>query len=252
VWLASGASASQAEAAERWKAPFGGAFSADFTVASDYSFAGISQTKRAPAYQVGLDYRTPEVGTEVPLWLYLRGWGSNIDFPTTGPGIEVDLSGGLKARALKDKLAVDVGYIRYFYPGSPPNFAYEYGELSLNIEYDFGVASLAGRVRFSPNSFGSSGNSLNKRGLLSVPLSFLDIGDVSVKAYGSVGNFWVDRFLAYGVPSNDYWYWQIGLVASAHGVDVMAAYTDTSIDPAGCSFTNYCAGRFFVSITKTF
>jgi hypothetical protein len=31
---------------ERWNAPFGGAFSANITIASDYSFAGISQTKR--------------------------------------------------------------------------------------------------------------------------------------------------------------------------------------------------------------
>ena len=49
------------------------------------------------------------VGANLADELVLRGWGSNIDFPTTGPGIEVDLSGGLKARALKDKLAVDVG-----------------------------------------------------------------------------------------------------------------------------------------------
>ena len=36
------------------------------------------------------------------------------------------------------------------------------------------------------------------------------------------------------------------------GDEVMAAYTDTSIDPQGCAFTNYCSGRVFVSVTKAF
>ena len=43
----------------------------------------------------------------------------------------------------------------------------------------------------------------------------------------------IRRDAAYGLPSNDDWYWQIALVTSAYGLDVMVAYTDTSIDPAG-------------------
>src|SRR5882757_8445724 len=100
----------QADDGARWNAPFGGAFSANVTVASDYSFAGISQTKRGPAFQMGLDYKTAEVSGNVPLWLYLNVWGSNVDFPTTGSGVEIDLLGGLKF----------------------------YGEINLNVGYDFG------------------------------------------------------------------------------------------------------------------
>jgi uncharacterized protein (TIGR02001 family) len=242
-----------ADDSERWRAPFGGAFSAYVTVASDYSFAGISQTKRGPAFQMGLDYKTAEVSANVPLWLYLTVWGSNIDFPTTGSGVEIDLLGGLKFLAFDKKLSVDFGYIRYFYPGIPAELGYEYGEMNLNVGYDFGLATLAGRVRFSPHSFGDSGNSWNKRALLSVPLPFLHFSEkVSFKAYGSLGNFQVERFLAYGIPSSDYWYWQVGLVTTAYGLDFNLAYTDTSIDPSGCGNTNYCAGRVFVSVTKVF
>jgi uncharacterized protein (TIGR02001 family) len=242
-----------ADDSERWRAPFGGAFSAYVTVASDYSFAGISQTKRGPAFQMGLDYKTAEVSANVPLWLYLTVWGSNIDFPTTGLGVEIDLLGGLKFLAFDKKLSVDFGYIRYFYPGIPAELGYEYGEMNLNVGYDFGLATLAGRVRFSPHSFGDSGNSWNKRALLSVPLPFLHFSEtVSFKAYGSLGNFQVERFLAYGIPSSDYWYWQVGLVTTAYGLDFNLAYTDTSIDPSGCGNTNYCAGRVFVSVTKVF
>jgi uncharacterized protein (TIGR02001 family) len=248
-----GASAAQADDGEQWHAPFGGSFSANFTIASDYSFAGVSQTKLGPAYQMGLDYKTAEVGGSVPAWLYVSGWGTNIDFPVTGPGIEIDLSGGVKFLAFDKKLSFDFGYIRYFYPGVAADLAYDYGELNLNVGYDFGIATLTGRVRYSPNSFGNSGNSWNKRALLSVPLPFLKFSEkISFKAYGSLGNLYVDRFLAYGIPSSDYWYWQVGLVTKAYGFDFTVAYTDTSIEPSGCGDTNYCAGRVFVSVTKTF
>lgn len=252
-WTVCGCSAAWADEGERWNGPFGGAFSANVTVTSDYSYAGISQTKLGPAFQMGLDYKTADVSANVPLWLYLTAWGSTIDFPTTGSGVEIDLSGGLKFHAFDRKLSVDFGYIRYLYPGIPDTFAYDYGELSLNVGYDFGVASITGRVRYSPNSFSSSGITWNKRALLAVPLPFLRFSEnLSFRAYGSLGNIWVERFVAYGIPTSDYWYWQLGLVTSAYGFDFTVAYTDTSIEPAGCGFTDYCAGRVFFSVSKIF
>lgn len=166
-----------AESDDQWHGPFGGAFSAYFTAASDYSFAGISQTKLGPAIQAGLDYRTPDLTSAFPVWLYLSAWGSNINFPTTGEGVELDLAAGVKFRALDRKLSVDLGYIRYLYPGIPASYGYEYGEINLNVGYNFGFATLNGRVRYSPNSFSSSGISWNKRALLSVPLPFLRINE---------------------------------------------------------------------------
>jgi hypothetical protein len=88
---------------------------------------------------------------------------------------------------------------------------------------------------------------------LAVPLPFLRFSEnLSFRAYGSLGNIWVERFVAYGIPTSDYWYWQLGLVTTAYGFDVTVAYTDTSIEPAGCGFTDYCAGRVFFSVSKTF
>ena len=89
--------------------------------------------------------------------------------------------------------------------------------------------------------------------MIAVPLTFIPLSeDVKLKAYAALGNFWVERPLQYGIPSNDYWYWQFGVVASAFGLDMTMAYTDTSIEPGGCSNTNYCAGRVFVALTKVF
>jgi uncharacterized protein (TIGR02001 family) len=251
--LVCGAEGVLADDNERWPAPFGGFFNAAFTFATDYSFAGISQTKNSPAYQMGIDYRSKDFGFDTPVWFYASGWGSNIDFPSTGQGIEVDVAAGFKARAFNRKLSLDLGYIRYTFLGPPADLAYNYGDINLNVGYDFGYASLAARVRFSPNSFGDSGHSWNKRALLTVPLPFLSFNEnIAFKTYGALGNLSVDRFAAYGIPSSDYWYWQVALVTSAYGLDVMVAYTDTSIDPAGCAYTSYCSGRVFMSVSKAF
>ena len=244
-----------------WAAPFGGTFSANFTVASDYSYAGISNTQLGPAFQAGLDYRSDYIGDGKALWLYLGTWGSNVSFPASGPGVEIDVYGGFKLRVLDRKLKLDLGYLRYSFPGMPGEQGYDYGEFSLQADYDFGPAekkwaTLSGRVRYSPDSFGHSGASWTKRARLSAPLRFLTPGTdaILLELYGTLGNLWVERYLAYGLPSQDYWYWQTGLVISTPhlGFDITIAYTDTSISPEGCGNTGYCSGRVFVSVTKLF
>jgi uncharacterized protein (TIGR02001 family) len=251
--VAMAAAAHASDANERWAGPFGGSFNAAFTVTTDYSYAGISNTQLGPAFQVNVDYRTPDLIDALPLWFFVSAFGTNISFPASGPGVEIDIGGGLKLKALHDKLSADVGYVRYNYPGVPSTFSYDYGEIVANAAYDFDLFELKARLRYSLNSFGNSGASWNKRALLSVPLRFLKIfNDVDFRTYGSLGNVWVDRFIQYGLPSQDYWYWQVGLVARGFGLEWTVAYTDTSIEPSGCGNTAYCSGRVFTSITKTF
>ena len=237
----------------KWEAPFGGFYSAALTVVSDYSFGGISQTNRQPAFQPSVGYRTPSLIEGQNLWLYLGGWGSNVTFASVGPAVEIDISGGFKWRTLGNRMAFDFGYIRYTFLGVPHDLGYNYGEFNFAASYDFGPAQLAGRVRFSPQSFGDSGKSWSERALLSVPLPFLKVNEnVAFKMYGSLGNQSAERFLQYGIPSPDYWFWQLGLVVSAYGLDITVAYTDTSIDIAGCGYTTNCQGRVLLGITKVF
>jgi uncharacterized protein (TIGR02001 family) len=245
------AHAEEAEEKEKWHAPFGGTFNAAFTVTSEYSYAGISNTARQPAAQMNFDYRSPDLLDEPKTWLYLSSFMSNVVLPA-GPGLEIDAIGGVKFK-LTERLRLDLGYVRVTYPGFSSDLGYDYGDFSVNVDYDFGPATLNARLRFSPNSFGNSGWEWNKRGLLSVPLDFLRLTDTAkFKAYGALGNLSVERYLQYGLPSGDYWYWQLGLVTSAFGLDLTVAYTDTSIDTAGCNYTHYCDGRVFFSVTKAF
>lgn len=82
--------------------------SANVGVTSDYIWRGVTQTDEGPAVQAGLDY-------EAENGLYAGTWASNVDFPGTYKGAEVDVYAGYK-KDLKGELNFDVGAIRYMYP----------------------------------------------------------------------------------------------------------------------------------------
>lgn len=255
IGAASPALADDVPPPNRWPAPFGGRFHANFTIASDYAQNGISNTELGPAFQAGLDYRSPDLLPKgnPSLWIYGYMFGSNVSFQGVGSGVEVDLAGGLKMRLVEGRLGLQLGYIRYLYPSIPASFGYEYGEVEIKADYNFGPVVVEGRLRYSSNGQGGIGQSWNKRALVSAPLPFLKLPfGASMKAYGSLGDFWGEKPEVVGLPAHDYLYWQVGLVTSVWGLDIMAAYTDTSISTEGCGYSRLCEGRAFFSVTKVF
>lgn len=238
---------------ETWKAPFGGTFTAGLAVLNEYSYRGISQTQREIAIQAAFGYETAPVSEKVPLSAYVGAWGSNVNFPGTGTTAEIDLLAGLKLKLLDDKLTFDLGYIRYNYLSAPSDLYYDFNEFGLVAGYDFGFAQLSAAVRYSPNFFANSGAGWYKWAQVTVPFSFIHINEnVALKGFANIGNQYVERFANYGIPSNNYWDWQVGLVLSVYGFDLSAAYTDTNIDVAGCLGTQNCTGRVIIGISKSF
>lgn len=239
---------------DRWTGPFGGVFHADFTVASDYGQNGISSTGNQPAVIVGLNWHSQSLLPDGPrLRFYVSALGVNTSFPEAGTGVEIDLAAGFKLGLFDRKLSIDAGYIRYFFPGFSPDFALEFGEFSLRVDYDFGPFTASGRLRYSPDTIGHAGFTWNKRGMIIVPIDFVPLPDgLKLKAYGSLGNLWVEKPDILDLPGNDYWFWQLGVVTSFWGLDLTLAYTDTNITTEGCGNTRACEGRFFASITKVF
>jgi uncharacterized protein (TIGR02001 family) len=241
--------------APRWDAPFGGKWSASFTVASDYAASGISNTQLKPAIQGTLDYRTPNLlGEGAPrLWAYGYLFGSNVSFQNAGDGTELDLGAGFKMRLMNERLGLSLGYIRYVFPDIPASFGFDYGEVEARVDYDFGWMAASARLRWSNDGLGHVGQTLNARVLFSTPLSFLKLPfDASMRVYGSLGSMYVTYPDLIGLPRNDYQYWQAGLVTSIWGLDVTVAYTDTSLEPTGCGNTYACAPRVFVAVSKVF
>ena len=81
-------------------------------VVTDYRYRGISQSRLKPALQGGADFAHSS-------GFYVGTWGSTIKWVKDGGGdanVEIDLYGGYKFNA--GPVAMDVGVLRYFYPGS--------------------------------------------------------------------------------------------------------------------------------------
>ena len=86
---------------------------------SDYRFRGLSQTKKDPAVQGGVDY------THNPTGLYAGTWLSTISWTNDAGGdghVEWDLYAGKRGEIAKD-VTYDVGGLYYYYPsnGLSPN-----------------------------------------------------------------------------------------------------------------------------------
>ena len=89
----------------------------NFSLVSDYRFRGISQSWAQPAVQGGIDY-THASG------FYLGNWNSSISSNSynNGASLEMDLYGGYRFEPAKD-WTVDIGVLRYQYPGARLNSA---------------------------------------------------------------------------------------------------------------------------------
>ena len=134
-------------------------------------------------------------------------------------------------------------------PGTPEALMYGFNEFSFVAGYDFGVAAVTGAVRYSPNFFANSGEAWYKWGQIAVPLPFLKVNEnVSFKAFGTLGNQYVQTFTNFGIPSNNYWDWQAGLIVSFYGFDFTAAYTGTNLSVQDCLGTQNCASRVIVGL----
>lgn len=116
-------------------------------VVSDYRYRGISQSRRDPALQGGLDY------TNTPTGLYAGTWLSTIHWIKDSGGdgnVEWDMYGG-KRGDLGNGVSYDVGGLYYFYPGNglptSANTFELYGQLGYGpayIKYSSSLTNLFG------------------------------------------------------------------------------------------------------------
>lgn len=208
--LASGAALAQAA-----KAP-----EPDYTasvnvgVVTDYRYRGISQTKKNGALQAGADFAHKS-------GFYIGTWGSSIKWIEDGGGdanVEVDLYGGYKFNA--GPVALDVGALRYFYPGSslPVNsdttelyVAGTYGPATL--KYSHAVTNLFG--------FADSQNSY----YVDLSATF-DTGFWGLTLVPHIGY----QRVAHNSPAS-YTDWSLGLGKDfGNGFSASLAYVDTNAD----------------------
>lgn len=163
------------------------------TIASDYLFRGISQTRNNWAYQGTVDVQHAS-------GFYIGGFVSNAKFLANNPynntRQEVDALAGYRL-ALGD-VNLDLGYIGYFYPGQekPPGGVQhnEFHEIAVKANTTIGRVKLLAAGYYSPNYFGRSGDGFYVEGGADVTLPY------EITVAGRLGYQWIERNPLFGTP----------------------------------------------------
>lgn len=217
------------------------------TVASDYLFRGISQTRSRMAFQ-----GTAEVAHESGF--YIGGFISNVRFLGTDARQEVDLFGGYRFTAAGFNF--DLGGIWYTYPGFEPNrpagqFGINYFELQAKASREVGSVNLLAQFNYSPNFFGSSGDGYYIEGGADWKTGLFDL-----VLGGRVGHQWIQRNPRFGTPDYTWWSVAVSREIAIEGIGTITAsvgYYDTSISRRDCAGgQNICEARALGSISFKF
>lgn len=211
------------------------------TAATDYVFRNISQTRSRPAIQGSLEL-SHETG------FYIGTFVSNVAFPNTNARQEVDAIGGFR-HTFAEAFTVDFGVTYYGYPGyseQPGQYQIAYFETILKLKYELDPVTFVGTAAWSPDFFGSSGDSVYletgidwKTPVLNIVLS------------GRVGYQWIENNARFGAP--DYFAYSVyATVPIRWGISAAVGFYGTDISQSQCGGLKVCDNRFIGSISFTF
>lgn len=220
------------------------------TIASDYLFRGISQTRNNWAFQGALDVQHTS-------GVYVGAFVSNAKFladPWNDTRQELDLLAGY--RFALGGVNLDIGYIAYLYPGqdkAPGGQLNEFQELTLKASYTVEPVKLLAAFSYSPNFFGRSGSGFYLEGGADVglPLEFI--------ASTRLGYQWIERNHRFGTP--DYLWYSVGFSREVHaGFMAALGWYGTTIDQRDCvpvaeradHGQRICEGRVLLTLSRAF
>jgi uncharacterized protein (TIGR02001 family) len=216
--------------------------SANVTLASEYVYRGISQTREKPALQGGFDYAHGS-------GLYIGIWGSNISWledldANASSSLELDIYGGYKGK-VNDDLSYDVGYLRYQYPGSYPAGFVSPNTDEVYVAGTYKMFTLKYSHSFS-NLFGYSDS--KGSGYIDASANFEVMSGLTLGVH--VGHQKIKNWSDFSYT--DY---KIGLTKDfGGGLGVAGAYIDTNADDNLYTVkgTKIADSRFVLSVTKAF
>jgi len=220
------------------------------TVASDYLFRGLSQTRSRMAYQAGAEI-------EHTSGLYVGSFISNVRFLGTDARQEVDVYGGYRFTAFD--VSFDIGAIGYLYPGytAPAGglSRLDFFEGYIMAKREFGPVTLQAAFHASPDFFGTSGQAFHLLGGVDVATGVWDI-----TASARLGYQWIQRNAVFGAP--DYAWWSVGFsrdfeIANVGSVTASVGYYQSSIQrgrcfPTGTGGQDVCGARVVGSLALAF
>jgi len=209
--------------------------SANVTLASDYSFRGVSQTTRDPAIQGGFD-ATWSSG------FYVGTWASTVNFGDDA-SIEWDLYAGYGGD-INENLSYDFGYIRFEYPSEGDALDYNeiygsltFGDFTAGVYYSNEYLNLDDVDWFYPYaqySLGLGGSDMS----IDFHLGWNIADDNSNNDFESL--FGDDQYIDYSVVLN----------IPVAGLDFAVGVYGTDIDSDVCD--DDCEARAIFSVSKSF
>ena len=205
--------------------------SGNVTLATDYSFRGVTQTDNKGAIQGGFDVAS-ESG------VYAGIWASNVNFGTD-TSTEMDYYIGW-AGDIAEGVSIDLGYIYFDYEGDSE---FDYQEFAVSL----GMGDFTIGVNYSDEYLGDGGPDFLYPYVdysLSLPEDFaLDF---------HVGYNDMDEEGLIEADEDSYTDWSITLSKSFSGLDFALAYVDTTIDDLfGTGSDEGADGRVIFSISKS-
>lgn len=228
-------------------------FTANVTLASEYIYRGIAQTRGNPAIQGGFDYSHAS-------GLYAGTWASSISWlgdtgAASGAGMEWDIYGGYKNTFAGGDWSYDVGVLTYNYPGhyAPGIPRADTTELYGQIGYKW--VTLKYSTVVSSHIFGwttPSGGKTDGSGYLDLSANY-DLGN----GWGISGHVGHQRIKdRSGASYSD---WKLGVTKDIGFGVVGLAYSDTNAKDSCSKGEDYCMGGYetgkgtgILSFTKTF
>lgn len=210
------------------------------TVASDYMFRGISQTRGGPAIQGAIDI-------EHSSGIYVGAFISNVAFAGTNLRQEVDATFGYRFEVAGVKL--DVGGTYFGYPGydkPPGGFEFAWWEANLRASYEMAPVKLVGLLAYAPDFNSESGTGIYIEGGVDLTLDF------GFTASARVGHQWIERNARFGTP--DYTVLSFGVSREiVAGFIGSVTLSHTSIAERDClGGQSICGTRFVAALSRPF
>lgn len=207
-------------------------------ITTDYRFRGISQTDRDPAVSGGFDVSAAN-------GIYAGTWASNVQL---GGSLEIDYYAGWRGE-VGEGLAADVGFVYYSYPSDNQPVDLDYSELYGKLT----MAGFTGALFYSNDYYQENNAFWYVSGDYAMPLG----ESVTVTAHVGYNVFDEDADLANFLvslpgdnPGDSYVDWSLKLATKYMGVDLSAAYVDSSLDEGECGGTKLCDATVVLTISK--
>lgn len=199
-------------------------FSGSAALTTDYRYRGMTQTQSDPALQGGFAL-THESG------VYAGVWGSNVNFGTDDPHLELDPYIGYATELpFAGKPTLDVGLWYYGYPSaSDLNWLELYAKLGFSDLIASGDSLLAS-VNYTNDFFGLDEDAWYLNATYSIPFADTGFGGVASVGYTKADNY---DFSDNGSEDDNYVDWKVGVtysVKSVSGLTAELAAVGTNID----------------------